>query len=113
MGDCTLRAAIDEANEDTTDADTVGFEAGLGTISPGSVLSITAQVTIDGNGSGSGAGNTIVDGGDAVQLFSVASTATAVTFADLRLENGFLDAPVSAAAPRCERMRPPRCWTAW
>ena len=55
------------------------------------------QVTIDGNGSGPGADDTIVDGGDAVQLFSVGSTASVVTFSDLRLQNGFLDAPVSGA----------------
>jgi hypothetical protein len=90
-GDCTLRAAIDESNQDSSNVDTVSFDAGLGTISPGSVLSITGPITIDGNGSGPGAGNTIVDGGDLWQLFSVASTATTATFTDLRLQNAFLD----------------------
>ena len=60
-------------------------------------FSITGPVTIDGNGSGPGAGNTIVDGGDLWQLFSVASTATTATFTDLRLQNAFLDARAGGA----------------
>ena len=95
-GDCTLRAAIDESNQDSSGADTVRFDAGLGTISPGSVLVIKGPITIEGNGSGPGAGNTIVDGGDLTQLFSVASTATSASFIKLRLQNAFRDARESA-----------------
>ena len=97
-GDCTLRAAIDEANASPLDADLISFTGALGAISPSPIgFSITGPVTIDGNGSGPGAGNTIVDGGDLVQLFSVASTATTATFTDLRLQNAFLDARAGAA----------------
>jgi hypothetical protein len=67
---CTLRAAIEEAN-DTAGADTIAFDIGSGTgsktISPGSELpAITGPVTIDGYTQPGASTNTLEDGDNAV-----------------------------------------------
>jgi trimeric autotransporter adhesin len=63
-GECTLRAAIQEANQ-VSGADTIAFNipgSGVHTISPGSQLpTITQQVTIDGYTQGDATANTADD----------------------------------------------------
>jgi hypothetical protein len=90
-GICTLRAALDQANNDTssTDPDTITFQAGLGTILPTSTaLVIEGPTTIDGNGS-SGAGDTVISGNDANPVFNVSGfVAATATFQDLRIQDG-------------------------
>ena len=67
---CTLRAAIEEAN-DTNGADTIDFDIGgngaVKTISPNSALPpITDSVTIDGYTQSGASPNTLAEGNDAV-----------------------------------------------
>lgn len=54
---CTLRAAIQEANT-LAGTDTINFTAGSRNITPGSTMTVSSQVTIDGTTVGGG--NTIV-----------------------------------------------------
>jgi Divergent InlB B-repeat domain len=96
-GDCTLRAALGEANDDMGTNDVISFQPGLGPIDPTTTaFDVLGPVTIDGNGS-SGVGATVIDGADLRQLFLVASTASPVTFRDLRLEDGFVASGGGAA----------------
>jgi hypothetical protein len=90
VGDCTLRAAGEEANF-SVEADVIDVDPSVVMpITLGGPIVITAPLTIDGNGS-TGVDATVVDGGDAVQLFSVTSSADPLTtFRDLRLEDGAL-----------------------
>jgi uncharacterized repeat protein (TIGR02543 family)/CSLREA domain-containing protein len=82
--ECTLRAAIQQANS-TVIGDTVHFQV-TGTHPVNSAISITNPITIDGNGDGPT--GTIIDGGDATRLFGIQSTADGSEFDDVRLENG-------------------------
>ena len=79
---CTLRAALDEANA-TSAADIIVFDI-TGTHTIASPLTVTQETTIDGNGSGTD--GTVIDGNDAVKLFS--TNVSDVTFEDIRLEDG-------------------------
>jgi CSLREA domain-containing protein len=81
---CTLREAIQEANN-TAGLDTITFSVN-GTINTGTQGTLTTiqPVTIDGNGPL----NTVVDGTDNVRLFFV--NGAAATFKDMRLEDGGL-----------------------
>jgi hypothetical protein len=96
VSDCTLRAAGEEANF-SVEADVIGFDPDVVMpITLGGPIVITAPLTIDGNGS-AGVDATVVDGGDSVQLFSVASSADPLTtFRDLRLEDGALTSGAGA-----------------
>ncbi len=59
---CTLRAAIEEANA-LAGADTINFTTGNRSLTPGSTMTISSQVTIDGTTAG--AGNKVaLDGND-------------------------------------------------
>ncbi len=80
-GNCTLRAAIEQANADggTT---TINF-SGSFNLSPGSQMGITANMIIDG-----GANTIIIDGGSATRIFNVAAALTTVTFQNLTIQNG-------------------------
>lgn len=78
IGDeCTLRAAIEEANE-TPGADTIVFDiptTGVATISPTSALpEITNPVTIDGYSQPGVKPNTLVTGNDAVLKIELSGT---------------------------------------
>ena len=72
--ECTLRAAIQEANATTT-ADAIDFNiggSGVKTISPGSSLPVITQpVTIDGYSEPGASENTLVVGNDAVLLIQI------------------------------------------
>ncbi len=74
---CTLRAAIGEAN-DTPGADTIGFNisgGGVKTISPTSALpEITEAVTIDGYSQPGSSANTLAVGNNAVLLVQLNGT---------------------------------------
>jgi CSLREA domain-containing protein len=92
---CTLREAISEANI-TLAPDTITFSVN-GTIDVSDVgtLTINRPTTIDGNGPG----NTIVDGADAVRLFTVnLFEGGLTTFRDLRLEDGSASDPLNGGA---------------
>jgi hypothetical protein len=80
MGDCTLRAAITEANN-TSALDTITFD---GITSPTLTMTITTTepTVIDGNGPF----QTAIEGNDTFRLFLV--NGDPVTFRDLTLENG-------------------------
>jgi CSLREA domain-containing protein len=80
---CTLRAAIQEAN-DTPGADTIGFNIVSGgvvkTISPASPLpAITEAVTIDGYSQPGSSANTLAVGNDAVLLVQLNGTKAGLT----------------------------------
>ncbi len=74
---CTLRAAIEEANA-TPGADTINFKIrgdGVKTISPASPLpAITDPVTIDGYSQPGASANTLAEGNDAVLLIQLNGT---------------------------------------
>jgi CSLREA domain-containing protein len=86
---CTLREAVKEAN-DTVGLDTITFSvSGTHSLTIGQ-LNPQEPLIIDGNGNGTGAGDTVIDGNDTVRLFL--STA-AVTLKDIRLEDGNITNP--------------------
>jgi hypothetical protein len=91
VGDCNLRAAVQEANAGATSLDMITFQSSLGEIDLGSVIPITDPVTIDGTGSGSAATDTVVDGNDTVRLFDVFAAAATTTFKDMRIRNGYAE----------------------
>jgi len=80
-GACTLRAAIQEADA-AAGADTISLPSGTYALTAG-VLSMTSEVTI----TGAGADTTIIDGGGAAGVFSIANSGKA-TFASLTIRNG-------------------------
>lgn len=84
---CTLRAAIEEANA-TAAFDTITFAASInGTpINVNSTLRITQPISITGNG----ASNTVVQGADAAGTvkFSIFTIDAGVSLANLRVRNG-------------------------
>jgi hypothetical protein len=87
MGDCTLRAAVQESNN-TAALDNITFSVS-GTHNITDVLAVSEPVSITGQGSGAGAGNTIIDGGDATRLLSfTGSTGELSTLTAMRLQNG-------------------------
>ena len=105
---CTLRAAIEEANA-TAGHDTITFSV-TGTHNIAQVNQIDTPMTIDGNGSG--AAETVIDGGDLVRVFRVTSSATpSVTFKDLRIEDGFVTGVGSL--PRRSSPTSPPAWPTW
>lgn len=77
-GQCTLRAAIEEANA-LPGADTITLTAGTYTLSLGE-LAITSDMVIDGNGA-------IVDANLASRVFNI-SGSNAVTLNDLTVQRG-------------------------
>lgn len=90
-GLCSLREAIIAANTDAafqgcsagSGADTIGFSV-TGTILQSSTLpTITSDITINGNG----AANTIINGGNAHQIFNT-NSGTTVTLSSMTLRNG-------------------------
>lgn len=74
VGNCSLRAAIEEANV-TADKDTINFSipgTAVHTISPNSVLpDITSPVIIDGYSQPGASANTVVNGDNAVLLIEL------------------------------------------
>jgi hypothetical protein len=83
---CTLRAAVQEASLNPS-LDTITF-AVSGTHTLGSSLLIVHPTVIDGNGSGSGAGDTVIAGNDTFPLFLTGVSASNVTLKDVRLRDG-------------------------
>ncbi|MEX2236091.1 MAG: choice-of-anchor Q domain-containing protein [Dehalococcoidia bacterium] len=90
---CTLRAALDEANFDPVTHDTIKLPAVNFIQSSNSGLDVRGNLTIDGQGPGS----TIIDGQDTRHLFELDSAADpgpyAVTITDLTLTNGLANYP--------------------
>ncbi|MBI3782318.1 MAG: hypothetical protein HY270_02840 [Deltaproteobacteria bacterium] len=85
-GACTLRAAIEEANE-LAGADTISVPAGNFGLSHGQ-LEISSDLTING----AGAKRTVVDGNFRSRVFQVSSTgAIVVTISNLTVQHGAID----------------------
>ena len=88
---CTLRAAIQEAN-DTAGANTIDFDIGTSgtgakTISPGSELpAITKQVTIDGYTQPGASPNTLAEGDNAVLNVQLDGSNVGTKAAGLKIE---------------------------
>jgi List-Bact-rpt repeat protein len=82
--ECTLRAAVEQANS-TVAGDTVHFQV-TGTHTVLSQISITNPITIVGNGDGPA--GTIVDGVDSTRLFTIQSAADGSEFDNIRLQHG-------------------------
>ena len=94
-GDCTLRAAIQEANA-LEGEDTITLPAGTYTLAiPGTGEDASATGDLDITGSleivGDGAGTTVIDAGDLDRVFHIASEAS-LTARGLTIRNGNLDA---------------------
>jgi CSLREA domain-containing protein len=88
-GACTLRAAIEVADQDS--GDTITVPAGTYGVNPGlGVMDVTRSMTI----AGAGAATTIVDGGRATGIFEVDSGTVAIS--GLTVRNGF-DGSLGAA----------------
>jgi trimeric autotransporter adhesin len=91
VGTCTLRAAVQEANE--TGGGTINLNPGTYTLSiaPNSALPLAATGDLDLYGeltiSGGGADKTIVDGGAIDRVFAV-QVAARVSMSDLTVRNG-------------------------
>jgi CSLREA domain-containing protein len=91
VGTCTLRAAIQEANE--KGGGTINLNPGtyVLSIAPNSALPLAATGDLDIYGeltiSGGGAGKTIVDGGGLDRVFA-AQEASRVTISDITIRNG-------------------------
>ena len=103
-GTCTLRAAIQKANQsaNTTDAqgtvqpDVINLPANTYTLTIGGIdenqaatgdLDITESVNIIGAGSGS----TVIDGNNLDRVFHIVQTGIAVVISNVTIENGHLD----------------------
>lgn len=86
---CSLRAAIQESNN-TVASDTITFSVNPATLSS-TLPTITQPTVIDGNGSGTTPGDTVIDGTDAFRIFFV--NGAAVTFKDLRIQDGGIANP--------------------
>ena len=90
---CTLRAAIEEANQNGGgQADSITFSvSGTHTLTLGPLFIYGGEtVTIDGNGAG--AGGTAISGGDTFRvLFINAESPTFVTLSDLRIQDGYVN----------------------
>ena len=82
IGNCTLRAAIEEANA-CLGPNTVNVPAGTYVLSLGQ-LAISDELTVNG----AGATATIIDGNGASRIFSVAGGLAAISLNDLTLANG-------------------------
>ncbi|MCM1981616.1 hypothetical protein [Lyngbya confervoides] len=95
-GDGSLRQAILAANA-TSEADTITFASGLGTIRLASPLTITSSLTIDGDLDNDGfeditisgdANNNGLNDAEDVRLFSIATTSGSVVLDGLNLTGG-------------------------
>ncbi len=95
-GNCTLRAAVQEANA-CPGPDVIDVGEGTHVLTLGQLV-LTDEVTVRG----AGASSTVVDGNAASRVFSVSATAFAVTFEDLTIRNGNVagsGAGVATSAP--------------
>ncbi len=80
----SLRWAVGQANANPN-ADLIRFAGGLqGTITLGSELSVTQDVTLDGPG----AAQITLSGGGTTRVFNISGSSTDVTIADLTIANG-------------------------
>ena len=93
-GVLSLREAVAQANA-TTSADTIVFSTGLAgqtlTLTHGELL-VTADLSIDGNGTGSAA-PVVIDGGGDGRVLHINGAATDVALTDLTVQNGAIYTP--------------------
>lgn len=88
-GGCTLRAAVDAAN--SSGGGVICLPSGTYPLTLGSRLTITANVTIDGDG----ASITIIDALNTTQIFEAGANAT-MTVNNVQLNNGFSNGDAGA-----------------
>ncbi len=89
-GSCTLRQAIDQYNSDTTGADTITFSVSTPAtfnISADGTLSISNTNGVPLTITGAGTTNTIIDGGESVEVLSVGGPG-AVTITGVTIQHG-------------------------
>jgi hypothetical protein len=88
-GETSLREAVAYANSNA-DASTITFDIGSGshTITLGSELVLSTDVTIDGDTDADGAADVTIDGNDASRVFQVTGATTDVSLRSLDISNG-------------------------
>ena len=92
-GDCSLREAIHAAADNAavdacaagSGADTISVPTGIFEVA--STLALNPDLTIQGAGRDA----TVLDGGDAVQIFSRTGAAGSIEIRDLSIEHGYSD----------------------
>lgn len=94
--ECTLRAAIEEANFTAGGSDQVNFDPSFDAVVLTGPLEIAAPLTIQGNG-GSGPDSTLVSGDDAWRAFKIASGA-ATSFRDILIKDAWVGADSGGGA---------------